>query len=121
MKTATVTVATLMLCLSSAYTAEDRHSSNFFLPHCKSNINPNFKVGESIPAYISGQCMGEIQGMSSILAIIKEGVIPCANMPKYKAANWNQITLVVVRYMETHPQDLHEDFTVLTVLALEDA
>jgi hypothetical protein len=123
-------VATLAaaVLVGPAQTQEDPGSGNYMLPLCKtwlrmmSNdrdiIMNEMRAGNAKPGGIvmyfmqAGMCAGEVIGISEVLgakACIPNGVTN------------EQLVRVVVAFVEEHPADIHENFSVLAGVAMVSA
>jgi hypothetical protein len=89
---------------SAAIAAEDKQSGNFFLPHCKS---PN----------AAGVCVGRITALAMVGNNFPSNISVCPP----EQATTKQLTTVIVRYLEKHPERLHESFNMLALVALHEA
>ena len=65
----------------------------------------------------SGFCIGFLHGVSSTTAIFPELFRVC--IPD--GVSSDQLVRVVIKYLEDHPAELHEQELVLTVLAFREA
>jgi len=113
MRTAIICGALMALTVTTAAAAEkDMSSANFFLPHCKVSLDPKARDY----SFVSGVCAGSVSGLVFALATLTPGTlcIPAA-------ANTSQMVRVVIRYVETRPQRMHEPFESLALEALRDA
>jgi Rap1a immunity proteins len=120
---------TVLMIATAAVAQEDTESANFMLPYCKltpaqtaSNQAGGNKAGS--PAFLAGRCAGLVQGIADTLALVKEAnsdkLTPlCVDRPK--GANTDQAVKVVVKYGDTHPDQVHAPFTVVAALALTEA
>ena len=95
----------LALTVTAASSAEDRLSANYWLPLCKA-----FIAASASDLMGQGICAGRIEGL---------GFASCAHIPD--SVTRAQAVRVVVRYIETRPQRMHESFLVLADEALRDA
>lgn len=68
-----------------------------------------------------GYCLGRIEGISVMNFILLEKGSNSAMFCKPKGVTIGQMTRIVVRYLEEHPEKLHIDPSFLIVLALGDA
>jgi hypothetical protein len=114
---------------TAAVAQEDTESANFMLPYCK--LTPAQTGGAQAagnkagsPAFLAGRCAGLVQGIADTLALVKEAnsdkLTPlCVDRPK--GANTDQAVKVVVKYGDTHPDQIHAPFTVVAALALTEA
>jgi len=119
--------ALMTLAMTGANGADDTHSANYILPHCK--LASDQMVGSPSNSYLLGRCAGLVEGVINMAGLLKAmqtvGDIPhldpllCADVP-------DQVTIqealkVVVRYGEAHPKEGPLPFTVLVLDALHDA
>src|SRR5713101_1515252 len=109
-----VLLMSLWSCVGNAQ--KDMDSGNFILRFCK-ELAANVPVGRLTNPQMSGVCMGEIVGISVVGHLITGESKFC----RPKQATRNQALLVVVHFMESHPNMLHYDFESLILLALQDA
>jgi hypothetical protein len=124
MRTLAILTTVFVFLSSYAYAEDDRDllSGNALLPYCKAGIDGGVSGGNNGQAVYSGICAGIIIGVSSAMrynAKTNVNSLLCAHIP-VEASN-GQLARVVIRYMETHPKELHEPLTTLAALALKDA
>ena len=92
----------------------DFDSGNFMLPPCKAAIEGP-SAGPRLNVW-AGQCAGVIDGLKWIGSSIEGSDKFCPpRVPPEQAQR------VVVRFMEQHPEQLHLDFKVLALRALQQA
>jgi Rap1a immunity proteins len=102
--------------LTAKPAAADDHSANYYLPSCRDFINERF----AREPFLQGECVGIIEGlavMASDLApsfVVSRSCVP-------DDATLAQLTTVVVRWLDQHPEIWHKDFRPLVLLALHDA
>jgi hypothetical protein len=125
---------TALMIATAAVAQEDTESANFMLPYCKltpaqtgssqtaGNQTGGNKAGS--PAFHAGRCAGLVQGIAETLALVKEAnsdkLTPlCVDRPK--GMSTDQAVKVVVKYGDTHPDQIHAPFTVVAALALTEA
>jgi Rap1a immunity proteins len=116
--------ALMMLTITTA-NAADTNSANFMVPYCK--LNQTEQVANK--AYLNGLCNGTVQAIVNMYGLIKlygdklkepvDRNSPCADIPE--RITYEQAVRVVTRYADTHPERTHLTFTILVMLALEDA
>jgi hypothetical protein len=106
--------AALALTVTAAGAADDQ-SANFIMPGCRAAManNPPSQAGL---AFQAGLCMGLVIGARFMLYRRTDF---CADVPN--SVTNGQLLRVVVRYIETRPQDMHQPFMGLAVVALMDA
>jgi hypothetical protein len=93
----------------------DYDSGNFMLPHCKAALE-GASAGPRLNVW-AGQCAGVINGLRWIGSSIEGGDKFCPPQRVPPA----QEQRVVILYMEQHPEQLHLDFKVLALRALQQA
>jgi Rap1a immunity proteins len=93
--------------------AADDHSASYYLPSCRDFINERF----AREPFRQGECVGLIEGLA-----INASDLPFAGSRSCAPENVSaQLTAVVVRWLDQHPQRWHEDFRALALFALHDA
>jgi hypothetical protein len=119
--------ALLALAITTANAAENIHSANYMLPHCK--LTADQVVDSPSNSYLVGRCAGLVEGVINMSGLLKAmqtvGDIPHLD-PLLCAAVPDQVTIeealkVVVRYGETHPREGPLPFAVLVLDALHYA
>jgi hypothetical protein len=109
----TIIIVAVTLGLSTASKAEeDIYSANFMLEACKENPK------ESV--FLRGVCAGQLQ---SIVLLASVGMLESGNA---KICPPPQVTLgqakkVVIKYIEQQPEDMHQPFLLLAIVALSKA
>jgi hypothetical protein len=93
---------------NSAFAEKDLSSGNFMLEHCKRSVveGSNHNVWD-------GWCAGAI----SVLLYVGPALPKYSSCPPSGVTN-GQATRIVVRYLESHPEELHLDFRGLAAEAL---
>jgi hypothetical protein len=115
MRTAIICGALAALTVATASAVEDRSSANFMLPLCKIAL-----TDQADRSFLAGMCVGSISGIASMFVMLQHRDSKlCADMPD--GVTPGQMILVVVRYIEARPKDMHEPFDGLAALALMDA
>jgi hypothetical protein len=114
MKTIFGTLATIAVLMSSPAAADTVHSANYFLPACRDFANGNY-VNNPLQ---QGECIGIIEGLAAF-AVREPFETNRSCVPD--DVTISQVTTVVVRWMDQHPQRWHENFFVLVLLALHEA
>jgi hypothetical protein len=103
-------VFTLLFASSPAFATSEYDSGNSMLPHCKALVE-----GKP-PGFWGGHCAGIIDTWSFVSTSLPESDRFCApNVPPLQAQR------VVVRWLETHPENLHLSFKGLALSALKEA
>src|SRR6516164_184265 len=123
MKKALLTgVAVLFLTMGTAQAAEvDENSANFWLPHCKRDFEQmrgHNALEITQAAHYTAMCFGIIEGIAYTLDVnwmmIRDhkasGKI-CINLPKHITKR--QIRLVVIKWIEERPEEMHDEFREL--------
>lgn len=90
------------------------NSGNYFLPGCKSLTLRSSFSDDQLENFKAGQCLGAIMVLQSHLIGYGAACMP-SSIPL------RQVVRVVVKYMEDHPAQLHEDFLQLAGPAIHDA
>jgi hypothetical protein len=107
---------------TAAAAQEDTESAGFLLPYCKLAPQVGSQAGNK--AFLIGRCAGLVQGIADTLALVKgtnsDKLTPlCVDRPK--GANTDQAVMVVTRYGDAHPDQMHAPFAVIAALALTEA
>lgn len=117
----------LTVAIATADAAENTHSADYMLPHCK--LAADRPPGDPSGSYLVGRCAGLVEGVINMSGLLKAmqavGDIPHLD-PLLCAAVPEQVTIaeaikVVVRFGETHPREGPLPFAVLVLDALHDA
>jgi hypothetical protein len=84
----------------------------FNSPHCK-----NLAEMDTAPGVWEGQCAGVIEGFMLLGDVLPKHLQFCPpdGMPPIAA------DLIVVKYLDDHPENLHLDFRLLALAALHEA
>jgi hypothetical protein len=91
-----------------AYAAE--YSANRLLPGCELLVSPPTALTNA-QALAAGECLGMITGMLQTLPIMEQLKLlgaPIVCVPE--GATQGQLAQVVVKYIESHPADMHRSF-----------
>lgn len=103
----------ILLCVLGrpAFAEQDFDSGNYMLPHCKALVD------DKPPGVWQGQCGGIIDTLMWVGSSLPEPnrFCPPAHIPPSQAHR------VVLRYLEQHPEKLHEGFKGLAFSALMEA
>jgi hypothetical protein len=102
----------LALTVTAANAADDQ-SANFVMPGCRAAI-ANALPSQAGLAFHAGLCMGLVIGIRA--ATYKRTDNLCADVPN--GVTNEQLVRVVVRYIEMRPQDMHQPFIGLAMLAM---
>ncbi len=94
--------------------AEQEATGNNLLRDCRQNIR--VLDGEQVDFDDARHCQGLVRGVWDMA-----GVFTASNVCTPAGVNVGQLTRVVVRYLNDHPQDLPERDTDLILRALQDA
>ena len=108
-------VAALTMHAAAAAGASD-HSSNYFLPSCRAFTNKQFDSGP----FRQGECVGALEALAMMASNMDKALVVTSSCTP-DDVTLIQMTTVVVRWLDQHPQRCHEDFRVLALLALHDA
>src|SRR5260370_27051499 len=112
--TVAVLCCTAMLCTGvKAETGE--FTGNDLLPYCRDFINKQFHKDP----IRQGQCISVIQALAFAAPLFRPFYETSKSCPP-DGATVGQLTTVVVRWMEQHPQDWHKHFFALVLFALHD-
>lgn len=111
----------LVVCSAGVAAEEGRVTNgNDLLIACKDFINA--EVDSSAERFNMGYCAGMVPAVGNTFAIFQvvkpEAAIVC--LPKQQFTQ-GQAIRVVIKYLENHPERLHEDPMKLTVLAYMNA
>jgi Rap1a immunity proteins len=96
---------------SAGAQAEDFQSANFMLPYCKAGLSGSNSLR-------AGFCGGEIL---ALLYLGPEMLRPEISFCPPSGVTGKQAVQVVVRDLEAHPEQLHQDFIALALVALHQA
>jgi Rap1a immunity proteins len=99
--------------ICSTAASADTFTGNDLLPACRDFVNEKFHINP----LRQGQCIGIIDALS-FAAPDQPSQIFRSCPPD--TATVKQVTTVVVRWMERHPQNWHEPFFALVFLALHE-
>lgn len=99
----------------AAAQAEDFSSGNFMLPYCKAAVAGS--IAPSNTYFRGGVCYGEV----SALMYLAQSLHPKLTFCPPSGVTGKQAVQVVVRDLEAHPEDLHQDFVTLALAALHQA
>lgn len=91
---------------------QDFGSGNFMLPHCQHFMTDNYRFD-----VWDGDCGGTIDTLLFLGKALPDGFKVC----RPKGATGSQAGRIVVLYMQSHPQDLHQPFRALAMIALHEA
>jgi hypothetical protein len=87
---------------------EDTESANYLVAGCN-----NFSQGKfNVDPVLQALCFGRVAGIADVS---QSNGLTCAP----EAVNIRQVLLVVVKYVNEHPQRMHERFSLLTLEALQ--
>jgi hypothetical protein len=104
-------IAVVVGCVSivPALAQTDFQSGNRLLPACKkivSGSNADFGMG---------LCLGMLSGIAGVAHLLPEDARYCPT------GTMGQTVRIVVKYMEDHPQVLHQDFQFIALAALRQS
>jgi hypothetical protein len=99
--------------------SKDRDSGNYYLPHCRAMMDSaNAVAVPDIEAILaSGQCAGIVAGMMTAGKFLTADYRYCVP----DTVNLGQALKVVIRYLDTNPNQLHYDFRYLVLATLKGA
>jgi len=115
--------ALVALATMPAHAAEDTDSANYLLPYCK--LTPDQLSTNPINALIWTRCVGIIEGSGEMFSMLRDGALQgrlpvlCLDVPN--GVTTGQVTKVVVRYGELHPDQTHKRFWSFVLDAVHDA
>ena len=102
--------ALLALAVTTARAQDDDiNSANFMLPHCRALV-----ARESSNFVFQGVCVGTIDSLQYVRPLIG-----CADIPNGVTAD--KAINVIIRYIESRPERMHELFKKLAIEAMLDA
>ncbi|MGM4999241.1 Rap1a/Tai family immunity protein [Tardiphaga sp. 538_B7_N1_4] len=104
--------ASLVALASPAWSQEDTDSGNYLLPHCKHAIDTG---RQSYDAW-DGKC----NGIVSTIMFYGQNLPQRAQVCFPKGSTLGQAMRIVIRYLETHPENLHLDLRNLAATALHE-
>jgi hypothetical protein len=117
MKTIFAALAILAaLATRTAATEAWDHSANYYLPSCRAFANEQFATGP----FRQGECVGILEALAMMASNMDKTLVASSSCTP-DDVTFSQMTTVVVRWLDQHPQRWHEDFRVLALLALHDA
>ena len=111
-------VAATMVCSTTvqAQPAGDDHSANAVYAGCKA-----FAAGQKVSDYqiamMGNYCSGIVHALTGITAYLTGGWQSC--IPP--SSNASQSTRVVLKFLDDHPERMHEDFRELALEAFHQA
>jgi L-rhamnose isomerase len=88
----------------------DSQSARYWLPHCQHAAKGEFYQGNP---FMNGSCAGLIAGLAFMGQLV-DACIPESATPE-------QLTRVVVQYLDQHPARTNENFKALAVEAMREA
>ncbi len=124
-----ITCGALMALTTTAATAaeEDLNSANFILPYCRLT-ETELLMAKPPEALFHGHCFGVVTGVrltldamrtAQVLGTAKLDPVLCAAIPDN--APIQRLINVVVRYAETHPEQMRESLGKLAIIAFHQA
>ena len=108
-----IAVAALTTTTLAAADSSD-HSANYFLPACQDFVNKQY----SKEPFLQGQCIGMIEALATFAVNLP---FKTSQSCPPENATIGQLTAVVARWLEQHPDRWHQNFTALALFALHDA
>ncbi|MFC4915730.1 MULTISPECIES: Rap1a/Tai family immunity protein [Bradyrhizobium] len=105
-------VGMFLVLASTAKADQDFGSGNFMLPHCQHFMTDNYRFD-----VWDGDCGGTIETLLFLGRALPDSYKVC----RPKGATASQAGRIVVNYMQSHPQDLHQPFRGLAMTALHEA
>lgn len=108
----------IVTALTAIPAAASDQSANYYLPSCRAFANEQFAKDP----FRQGECVGIIEGLAVVASDMASvsvfaGIGSCPPNDITVA----QLTTVVVRWLDQHPERWNEDFMPLVLLALHDA
>jgi hypothetical protein len=104
----------LALTATAAHPASSYHSANTNLPGCKNLLLEEEKILSREQNFRTGRCAGILLGISYFASSLARICWP-------EGITNDQITRVVVSYIDRRPERWHEDFRDLALEAMRDA
>ena len=101
--------ALMVLTITTAHADEDRRSGNYVLRYCKPHLDFGY-----------GRCMGMIEAVTDLMRdddLKPIGGTVCMS----EHVTRQQMVQVVVKYIEAHPENMHQPFVGLAMVALYKA
>ena len=111
-----VLVSMLAALVTTNAAAADKtdHSANYFLPSCRDFVNGNYVRNP----LLQGECIGVIEALATFANNLP---FETSRSCPPEDATIGQLTRVIVRWIDEHPQRWHEDFLALALFALHEA
>jgi hypothetical protein len=109
MRTLVLALVALILAGPTAPRADQEKSANFVLPGCQA-----FLDAHTTDYALAGFCAGMVTGVSVMALLDGHACIPSSSTNA-------QLVRIVIRYVEAHPERMHEPFAVLALQALRAA
>ena len=110
----------LVVLLSTSASAKDGYE---LLQRCEDALIDD-KQGlfsmDSSRVFLAGYCLGVMQGITRSNVIYQKLKQSLFCLPNERITN-GQAARVVVKYLREHPEELHEDDTILAVIAFMEA
>jgi hypothetical protein len=97
------------LAVNAAYAEAPADTGNAMLPMCKFATEGDYSPGAAI-------CIGMVEATRNLASFLPD---PFRSCPPEPATN-GQAIRVVIKFMESHPERLHEKFQVLLLAALRE-
>jgi hypothetical protein len=111
--------AALALTVMAAEAAEDVSSANYMMPGCRKFVTYQMVDTDSL---VKGfYCAGIVTGIVFMGQFAKIDMNLCLDLPRVGVVTTDQITKVVIAYIEARPARMHEDFRQLALEALRTA
>lgn len=108
MKTAMLT-ATLWVIATVAH-AQTLDNGNMMIDGCAAAVDPHDKTN----ALGQGFCLGVVTAVSGVASLYPQALGICAP----RGVTNGEVARVALKYMQQHPEYLHEPFTLLTLAAM---
>jgi hypothetical protein len=108
------TIALLLGIVSAcpAYAKSDISSGSYFLRACNSFLDTKVSVNDWHSYEEAGECFGSAR---MLIFLGRKGAGICSP----EGVTVSQVARVIVKYLNDHPEKLHEDYRVLSVEALQ--
>lgn len=97
------------------FAADDMRSGNALLRHCTAALSNDGSTNMT-DAFMRGRCFGVMAGILDTVAVYTELIKPPLFCPPAEGTI-EQATRVVLKYLQDHPEELHNNGVQLSIAA----